>query len=687
MSDRAAKRLLIVGWDAADWQIIDPLLAAGEMPNLKRLIDAGIRSDLATLEPKLSPLLWTSIATGRTPDLHGILNFVEPKPDGSGLRVASSTSRRVKALWNIASQSGLHAQVTGWYASHPAEPIQGSITSNLLLEGDPGVRGAEWPIARDCVHPPTLADAIAAARVGRADFLAAHLKDILPKAQPTMHGDERVQSLAKLMAVAASIDAAARAAMSAQPWDLAMVFFETIDTVGHLFMQYRPPRMKHVSDQDLRQFGQVMNAVYRWHDAALGRLLDTAGADTTVILCSDHGFHSGAHRPMLADLPPERRMEKEASWHRPLGILVASGPGIKPKANTIAASILDIAPTALTLLNLPTAADFGGRAIVEILTCQVPERIPSWEQRDGDAGLHPPDARQDPFEAADAVQHLVDLGYMAALPASAKDQIELVRRESAFNLGVHLLSVGKPRTALPHLRSLIAARPDERRYITCLASALVASGTFDDAVQLLERACTAHPTDTELQLLLARAHIDSGNASGGTRILLQAEPAARQDATLLPQLARLQLHAGMHDAAIATAQRMTSTSGKSPATLLLAAEAQLGKRNWEASAQCALDAMEITQAIPTAHWILGTALAFAGDLENAARSFELGMQFDKNHLACHESAAAVAAARGKAADADALRTSAQAIRQKRETFAGPPLPYDSAALAAALSNR
>jgi hypothetical protein len=63
------------------------------------------------------------------------------------------------------------------------------------------------------------------------------------------------------------------------------------------------------------------------------------------------------------------------------------------------------------------------------------------------------------------------------------------------------------------------------------------------------------------------------------------------------------------------------------------------------------------------------------------------MQFDKNHLACHESAAAVAAARGKAADADALRTSAQAIRQKRETFAGPPLPYDSAALAAALSNR
>jgi len=687
MSERAAKRLLIVGWDAADWHVIDPLLAAGDMPNLKRLIDSGVRSDLATLEPKLSPLLWTSIATGRTPDLHGILNFVEPKPDGSGLRVASSTSRRVKALWNIASQSGLRTQVTGWYASHPAEPIRGSITSNLLLEGDPGERGAAWPLPNDCVHPTTLADTIAAARVGRADFLASHLREVLPKAQPTQHGEERVQSLAKLMAVAASVDAAARAAMTAQPWDVAMVFFETIDTVGHLFMQYRPPRMKHVSDQDLRQYGQVMNAVYRWHDRALGRLLETAGGDTTVLLCSDHGFHSGAQRPFLADLPPERRMEKEASWHRPLGILVASGPGIKPKATTVAASILDIAPTALTLLNLPTGADFGGRAIAEILTCPIPERIPSWEQRDGDAGLHPPDARQDPFEAADAVQHLVDLGYMAALPTSAKDQIELVRRESAFNLGVTLLSRGKPRSALPHLRTLVDTRPDERRYITCLASALMTSGTFDEAIQLLERACPAHPTDTELQLLLARAYADSGKTAEGVRILTAVDSAARSEAALQPMLGLVQIHAGLYDAAIATAARMTSTSGKTPASLLLHAEAHLGKRNWEDAGQLALDAMDISPAIPDAHWILGTALAFSGDLENAARSFQLGMQFDKHHLACTESAAAVAAARGKPTDADALRTAAQAIREQRETFAGPPLPYDAAALAAALTNR
>jgi len=61
------------------------------------LVDAGARADLGTLEPKLSPLLWSSITTGKTADKHGILNFVEPKPDGSGLQVSSSTTRSAGA--------------------------------------------------------------------------------------------------------------------------------------------------------------------------------------------------------------------------------------------------------------------------------------------------------------------------------------------------------------------------------------------------------------------------------------------------------------------------------------------------------------------------------------------------------------------------------------------------------------
>ena len=78
---RLAKKLLLIGWDAADWQIIQPLLEQGLMPNLQRVINSGVRGDIATIKPILSPMLWNSIATGKRPDKHGILSFMEPDPD------------------------------------------------------------------------------------------------------------------------------------------------------------------------------------------------------------------------------------------------------------------------------------------------------------------------------------------------------------------------------------------------------------------------------------------------------------------------------------------------------------------------------------------------------------------------------------------------------------------------------
>ena len=72
---------------------------------------------LASLDPMLSPMLWTSIATGKRADQHGILGFVEPDPGGGGLRPVSSTSRRTKALWNMLHQRGMRSGVVGWFAS------------------------------------------------------------------------------------------------------------------------------------------------------------------------------------------------------------------------------------------------------------------------------------------------------------------------------------------------------------------------------------------------------------------------------------------------------------------------------------------------------------------------------------------------------------------------------------------
>ena len=68
---RLVKRVLLIGWDGADWKMINPLLESGKMPNLERFIGRGVMGNVASLTPMLSPILWTSIATGKHADKKG----------------------------------------------------------------------------------------------------------------------------------------------------------------------------------------------------------------------------------------------------------------------------------------------------------------------------------------------------------------------------------------------------------------------------------------------------------------------------------------------------------------------------------------------------------------------------------------------------------------------------------------
>jgi predicted AlkP superfamily phosphohydrolase/phosphomutase/tetratricopeptide (TPR) repeat protein len=685
MGQRLSTRLVIVGWDAADWMLIDPLIAKGAMPTLARLISSGVRSDLSTLDPKLSPLLWTSIATGKTADRHGILNFVEPKPDGSGLRLASSTSRKCKALWNILSQSGLRTNVVGWYASHPAEPIRGSVVTNLICEGDPAQDPVPWPVPSGLAHPLTIADEIAGCRVRSRDFERDSLREILPDLPPGMREDPRVRTLCSLMAVAASVERTAAHLMRKGSWDCTMAFFETIDTVGHHFMQYRPPRMRHVKDAEVRAFGGVMDRVYRWHDAALGRMLEAAGPDVTAVLLSDHGFHSDSNRPVLADLPPERRMEREASWHRPTGVLVMSGSGIAPGHPPVTASILDVAPTALTLLGVPVGADFDGRCLSESLQGRAaPERIDSWETMEGDAGLHPAEARQDPFEAADALKQLVDLGYMAALPEDVQGQLDLVRRESAFNLGMSLMSRGRFAEALPHFAAIAQARPTEYRYAICHATCLAATGDTGSAASTLESVLARDSSAAEARLLLSRCLRAMGRADAARRESDRVARELRAHPNLALNVADAFLREGRTEESLQLYRRLAKEDAASIPARLGMARCLLALHRWDDAGSAALDAMDLHKAVPDGHYFLALALAWTGDLTHARQSADLGLQFDPRHAPMLRLAAVLAQLAGSHAESRELLERAAVGVERHEGFAAPPpLPCDAYALAEA----
>src|SRR5207302_11323317 len=93
------RKILLVGWDAADWRVIMPLVDAGKMPNLARLIEEGVCGNIATLQPVLSPMLWTSSATGKRAYKHGIHGFTEPDTRSGGIHPGTIHSRKTKARW------------------------------------------------------------------------------------------------------------------------------------------------------------------------------------------------------------------------------------------------------------------------------------------------------------------------------------------------------------------------------------------------------------------------------------------------------------------------------------------------------------------------------------------------------------------------------------------------------------
>ena len=285
------RKVLVIGWDAADWKVLHPLMDQGLMPNLTKLIDSGVMGRIATLDPPLSPTLWTSIATGKRPFKHGIHGFVEPTPNGKGIRPINITGRKVKAIWNILNQHNMKTNVICWWPSHPAEPVNGIYVSDFYHRSKGPIHDI-WPMMPGTVHPPEMSELFAKLRTHPEEFLGADLLAFVPQAEKIdQKKDRSLYAIAKILAECSTIHSAATHAMTHSEWDFSAVYFDAIDHFCHGFMKYHPPRQEHISLADFEMYKEVVNSSYRYHDWMLGNLLQLAGEQTTVILLSDHGFH------------------------------------------------------------------------------------------------------------------------------------------------------------------------------------------------------------------------------------------------------------------------------------------------------------------------------------------------------------------------------------------------------------
>ncbi len=400
--DATGLRIVLIGLDGADWDLIDPLARAGRLPRLARLLRDGTRAPLRSYDPMISPLLWTTMATGVGPDRHGIADFqaVEAK---TGRRVPiTSRFRKAPAIWEMVDAAGASSAFVAWWASYPAEPTRGFQVSNLVAFETVRPRAAGTAAPPDLTWPRDYLDTIAKhlvtaadlpfeevrpiLHVDRAAFEAARAEVLHPP--PAAPGGETRRAVQQPVALAISILTGTRnyavigADLAARRPDLTAVYFEGIDMMGHRFQHCLPPETPLCPAADYARFRDAVTGFYEYQDRRLGEVLDAAGPGTTVMVVSDHGFRSGSVRP--PDILPYTS-EQPVEWHDPEGIFLLAGPGARRGARLATRpTLFDIAPTLLYLLGLPADARMPGRVLEEaiepdFLAAHPPRRIPDWE--------------------------------------------------------------------------------------------------------------------------------------------------------------------------------------------------------------------------------------------------------------------------------------------------------------------
>lgn len=387
-------QLLLIGMDGADMRWIDRLTEAGRLPNFASVIERGVAGPLKTVH-YASPIIWTTVATGVQPWRHGIGGFLaHNKPDGTPYmpqevfaaaamgqlpkqeppktqvlpsgrqRPATVAHRKRPAFWNILGHYEKSVGVLAWWATYPAERVNGYMVSPYLIFRVPTRPGTasvdvDWT-AEDAAKafPAELGDELSpmiyqASGVDRerhASVLGAR-----GQTPATLWGLARDRSYYE----------AAIHTMKTRPVDCVAVYFQGPDVASHDFTFFaygknvNQKRAPQVDEKAVVAGLKRVEAMYEYMDELLGGLLAAAGPETNVIVVSDHGWE----------------YDGTSHWNLNPGIFVAAGPSVREGRRVEGVSVLDITPILLAILDVPLAKAFDGVIPEGVLKPAVTSRL------------------------------------------------------------------------------------------------------------------------------------------------------------------------------------------------------------------------------------------------------------------------------------------------------------------------
>lgn len=441
-------KVFLLGIDGATWDVLDGLIAEGKTPNFARLVQEGFSDRLTTIIPTSSPIIWTTIATGKTPRKHGIMDRTYPLIPGLGGMVinlpqllganlissalmskgvfktvpVSNSIRQTKAVWNINTDYGLTTYVLGWWGTWPPDSIKGAMVSDLASARKQQIRIGKKQLSLNDksgyiqqarTFPSQLEEelepinqATILMSLEEANYFFTTDSSLLEKINEVKRWDSRDYTTAVKFGYLADkyYLLSAKHLMENQDWDCIMLYLNEVDILEHFFWRYY--------DQDAGfpkifgdfPFQDVVPRTYMVIDRMLGEILELIDDSTIVLIVSDHGFQTYY----------TRYGNFAGHTKAPDGILIAHGPGIVPRLQrTGEFSVFDITPTMLTLLGIPLGKDMDGKVMEKIFEDDFLQNNPVTFVNSHDRGFI---FRRKNVTPSDVDEHLLDkmraLGYI-----------------------------------------------------------------------------------------------------------------------------------------------------------------------------------------------------------------------------------------------------------------------------------
>jgi predicted AlkP superfamily phosphohydrolase/phosphomutase len=270
-------KVIILGLDGATFDLLDPLIAQGVMPNLQQILAGGIRGRLTSTIPPTTAPAWTTFLSGLNPGRHGVFDFRHRA--GGNLSWVSRHSIRVPMIWNIVNTAGQSAGIINVPLTYPPD----TTTDGYMLAGflTPS-NSCEY------MYPPALQEQLEQA-IGEY---------IIYEPIPPLGLDEKEEIERYLNRIQHMVSQRAKALcwlMANHPVQLVMIVFQALDTLQHSFWKYLDPREAASRSEVGKAIRPALLKCYRQIDDILGQILQCLGKDSYIVLGSDHGFGAHSH--------------------------------------------------------------------------------------------------------------------------------------------------------------------------------------------------------------------------------------------------------------------------------------------------------------------------------------------------------------------------------------------------------